>query len=138
MRTNKQYVPRSIEFKLLSNKIANLNQKVAEMIHYWKIRCEEREAISTSYGILQLRLARMLSLEKSLKKSFNRYLVLHPSAREKKAKEPMYPLFATRKETQNLRIYFSKNFDSFKRAKEGSSFVALTPAEHSKLKRLLK
>jgi hypothetical protein len=90
--------------KLFSKRLCNLAQEVAEMKHYWKIRCKERKTFVNSNHELRLLLERMQSLDKRLCEMFNRKRFIIRSLKQHKKHGDIrcYPLFISRNECARL------------------------------------
>jgi len=132
------YITKSKEVLILNQRISHLSNKVDLMIHYWKKRCKERKTYKFALKKLIQKGKKFDNLERNIRKSFNKYLLLRPESRDNKSKEPMYPLFVTKNELQRLRRYFQRKKDLIKRPEHGKSFIALNINEKQKLRNLLK
>ena len=92
--------------KSLRHEISTLRNQVQLMTHYWKIRCEEREALSCKRKYLVAERQRLLSVKRGLDKLFGTYLLI--SNGKKRGNKKTYPLFITRNDYHKLKRWLKE------------------------------
>lgn len=91
-------------------RLCKLKQEVAEMKHYWKIRCKERKTLIYRNKKLALLLSRMKNLEEALGNLMNRkhFTIRSCTAHKNKLSEQCYPLFISHNEYSRLKTLLKR------------------------------
>ena len=105
------------------------------LLHYWKIRCKERQTLHSKELLVSQRLNRLEKLEKGLAKTLNRKLMVV----NKEDKSPQYPLYLSHIQAVRLRQLLDKPWHyKYVTRTKGKTTIKLTKREYERLKNLLK
>lgn len=132
----------NVSAKKLSSRVATINQKMSEVLHYWKIRCDERRTLSRELLRLKSKIKHLTNLEETLKLlTNNRQFIMQRSNfhKSKISNKQFYPVFLPHNEVARLRELLSgslhKKFVTYKRHK---GLLWLSKSELVKARRLVK
>ena len=128
-----------IKVKHLRKTVSKLQLQVATMVHYWKIRCKERQTYHNAYKKLIKQLSTVESNKKALSDLLGRARVCYASDHKSRTNQPLYPLFLTMNDRCRLKSFIKYNLGSTRLVfkKPSLKVPQLSHAQHTKLLKLL-
>ena len=98
------------EFKLLRKKVSILNNKFDVLLHYWKIRCNERQTLAKRYYSVTRLMERVEKLERTLCLMSGRHELIHRIRATNCSGIRYYPLYLTRAQRLKLAKLLRKDW----------------------------
>jgi hypothetical protein len=131
-------IPKNIK-NFYKKKVKRLDYKLNQALHYWKLRCKERESFVKPYmkHMVKMKILykRLQDTEASYRKLFGREKRFFSSSRRKGR---VRPLFVTNNEYERIVSYFFKaRLNRRNHPPKGKYAVYLTQEHNRKLEKIL-
>ncbi len=123
----------------IETRVANLERKHSNLLHYWKVRCKEKSVWVGKKDTMHRRIKHLELMEKRLAELFSRKFVTIKHCYRDKKGEALFPLWLSHNQNNRLKNLLNGTWHKrYVQHRRGKNVMHFTVNEANKLRRMLR